>query len=464
SFMVRPATDLYILSASLADFLVPNRLHTLLRPESFEWVGNRIAPVSERTIAIGYLPLVLVGVGLWWGRRRAGMWGAIALFFMLLALGPRLHAGDITWDHIPLENTEAVLRGEKSPFGLMNNLVPLVRMSRSVSRYALMVQLAVAVAAGIGLAALGRRRWGRWGLSALGAGALMIVLAEFWVAPYPMSAPDTPDYYTRLDAEAPPGAVLNLPMNWDRPGYLLYQTAHGRPLTVAYISRDDPRTATTRYPVLQHLRHLGADILTDDPARVGKTVLADLGVGVVTLDRYKMPGGEEREITEAVAAQVFGEDVPLYEDDRITVYGVTAPAQPVPYLALGPLDWGPLVHAQTTDSSEQASTAPAEPDAGETHWRIVGADAAEIWVSHAPPGSALTVRAAGAEGSSLEVMLPDGTPDGTVQSLSLTPAVQSWTVPLPNPDSATPANPQIVGVRAPAGDAQIFAVTLIPGP
>ena len=73
-FMVRPSADLYILSASAMDFLVPNRLHTLFRPESFTWIGNQIAPVSERTIAIGYVALGLAGVAFVLARRKAAFW------------------------------------------------------------------------------------------------------------------------------------------------------------------------------------------------------------------------------------------------------------------------------------------------------------------------------------------------------------------------------------------------------
>ncbi|MEZ4659756.1 MAG: hypothetical protein R2911_19545 [Caldilineaceae bacterium] len=80
-FMVRPPTDLYTLSASLADFLIPNRLHTLFRPDSFMWPGNQIAPVSERTIAIGYLPLILAILGVARDRKRSGFWLFSALFF-----------------------------------------------------------------------------------------------------------------------------------------------------------------------------------------------------------------------------------------------------------------------------------------------------------------------------------------------------------------------------------------------
>ncbi|MCB9161488.1 MAG: hypothetical protein H6644_16870 [Caldilineaceae bacterium] len=89
SFMVRPPTDLYVLSASVMDFLVPNRLHTLARPASFAWIGNQIAPVSERTISVGYVALILAVAGAWRGRGRSGLWVLTALFFFLMALGPR---------------------------------------------------------------------------------------------------------------------------------------------------------------------------------------------------------------------------------------------------------------------------------------------------------------------------------------------------------------------------------------
>ena len=46
--------------------------------------------------------------------------------------------------------------------------------------------------------------------------------------------------------------------------------------------------------------------------RVGPTVLADLGVGTVVLDRYKMPGGDERTYTEEIAQAIFGDTSPLF--------------------------------------------------------------------------------------------------------------------------------------------------------
>jgi hypothetical protein len=408
SFMVRPATDLYILSASLLDFLIPNRLHTLARPESFDWPGNQIAPVSERTIAIGYSVLALAIVALVAARRRAAFWGVAALFFLMLALGPRWHGGNITWNEIPegaaLQNAQ-----EWTPFALLNRAIPFMRISRSVSRYSLMVQLAAAVLAGVGMAWwLDRmRRQGR--AMAVGLLVLVVVLFEYWVAPYPLSPPDTPPFYQELAQQVPAGAVLNLPMNYDRPGYLLYQTVHARPLTVAYISRDDPRTLTERAPVLQHFRHLGADILQVDPVQIGQTVLHDLDVGTVVLDRYKMPGGEERSYTTELANAIFAGQAPLYADERITVYVVEAPAQPIPYLLMGPTGWGPL-----------------QEDAIGRRWRTLLEPVVELELRHVALGGSLRLRYRAEE--PLRIFAPED--PGLAQEAPAAPAGGEVTVAL----------------------------------
>ncbi|MBI3960691.1 MAG: hypothetical protein HY328_17920 [Chloroflexi bacterium] len=424
SFMQRPASDLYILSAAAADFFVPNRLHTLFRPQSFTWPGNQIAPVSERTIAIGYTALLLAGLGALWAWRRSRFWLSVAAFFFLLALGPALHLTSITAADIPA--------GDPGPtstlYGVLVEWVPFMRISRSVSRFAVMVQLALSVAAGVGLyellarvARLNRRWLSRPQLGRietdpiqtsgqtittqhrplfLTALAALLVLAEFWVAPFPISPPDTPDFYRQLAADSTPGALLNLPMNYDRPGYLLYQTVHRKPLTVAYISRDDPRTLTERSPVLQHFRHLGPDILDVDPAALGPTVLADLGVGWVVADRYKMPGGLEREYTSELAAAIFAGQPPLYEDERITAWRVTAPDASLPYLLLGPLGWGPLV------------------EEGGIRGRWLGEEAAELHLRHTPGVDVtVTIRYRTQPGGSAAVILP-----GLAATATLPPA------------------------------------------
>jgi len=185
-----------------------------------------------------------------------------------------------------------------------------------------------------------------------------------------MSPPDTPDWYRTLAADPRGGAVLNLPMNWDRPGYLLYQTVHRRPLAVAYISREDPRTLVERAPVLQNFRHLGSDVIDLDLAAQGEQVLGDLGIRWVVLDRYKMPGGTERAYNEATARQIFADRTPAYQDERLTVYEVLPAAAQAPYLVLG-AGWSAFDPAEHTRALNGSATLIAQaPQAGEVTIRV----------------------------------------------------------------------------------------------
>jgi hypothetical protein len=269
-----------------------------------------------------------------------GLWVAVAAVFFILSLGPALHVGGNT----------ALLQGGGEiplPYALIAGL-PFLDIMRSISRLDVMLMLALGVLAAAGLTRVAAWLAGRAPsrpraalARSIPAVALALVVFEFLPIPYPMSPPDTPEWYRALAADDRGGAVLNLPANWDRPGYLLYQTEHGKPLTIAYISREDPRTFTERAPVLQHFRHLGPDIVEIDLAVQGQQVLSDLGVRWVALDRYKMPGGAEREVTEALAATIFGEQAPVHQDERLTVYEVAAGTGGGPYVVLGD-GWGPL--------------------------------------------------------------------------------------------------------------------------
>jgi hypothetical protein len=337
-FMVPDPAQSHTLSADLLAFVTPQEFHPLWGDWAQEQGKRFTASLSEHQVFAGFAVLALAALGVWRGRKpgrlRAwvGLWLLALLTFVILALGPVLHIGGQT----------ALLPGGGEiplPYAWLVRVVPFMDISRSVSRFDAMVMLALGVLAALGLDGLVRRLPG-WRGQIVAFAAIALIVFEFLPAPYPMSQPDTPDWYKTLAGDARPGAVLNLPMNWDRPGYLLYQTEHGKPLTVAYISRDDPRTLTDRVPVLQHFRHLGPDIIAFDLAAQGRQVLADLGVRWVTLDRYKMPGGREREYTEAAAQAIFGSQTPAYQDERLTVYEVTPSGATAPYLILG-AGWEP---------------------------------------------------------------------------------------------------------------------------
>jgi hypothetical protein len=285
-----------------------------------------------------------------------------------------------------------------------------MRISRSVSRYAVMVQLSVAVLAGLGVARLWPRR--NPGATFVHSSAILaVILFESWVAPFPMSPPDTPAFYHEIAAMGERRAILNLPMNYDRPGYLLYQTVHQQPLSVAYISRDDPRTLTERVPVLQHFRHLAPDILRGDPVRIAPTVLHDLGIGLVIQDHYKMPGGLERSYTETLANAIFAGAPPLYADERLTVHEVQPPRTPQPYLMLGAYNWGPLTVA-----------------ADGTRWRVPTPAGAAVQLLHPAPALQLQLRYRTLPNVALKLFDADGVT--LLATLPPTPAGQTVTLAL----------------------------------
>jgi hypothetical protein len=373
---------------ALAALGVIMRPGTAPRPMETSLRGVGFAPKQSSSMQ-GIASAQTTGLAMTWRRPfsdRPGFWLLALLVFFILALGPVLHIGGRT----------ALLPGGGEialPYGWLARTIPFMEITRSVSRYDVMVMLALAVLAAWGLDWLWRRDDGetrrqgnktpaRWGMARLwneGRGrwrrgvalaACAGILFEFLPAPYPLSLPDTPAWYHTLAADARGGAVLNLPMNWDRPGYLLYQTVHGKPLTAAYISREDPRTLVARAPALQYFRRLGPDIIAFDLAAQGQQALDELGVRWVVLDRYKMPGGQERSVTEAAAAQVFGGQPPVYHDDRLTVYEVSPPPQRAAYLILGN-GWGPLdADARTRAFSGSAEVIVQAPAAGAATLRV----------------------------------------------------------------------------------------------
>jgi hypothetical protein len=240
------------------------------------------------------------------------------------------------------------------PYAALVRVVPFMNISRSVSRYDAMVMLALAVLAALGLNWLiARFRRGRW----IAVAATALIAFEFLPIPYPLSVSDAPAWYATLAQDSRPGSVLNLPMNWDRPNYLLHQTVHGKPLVAGYISRDDPRTLSELAPVFQHFRHLSPDIIALDLASQGRQVLHDLSVRWVVLDRYQMPaspGNITREYTVATTAQIFGDQPPAYQDERIVAYEVLPPQQSAPFLILGQ-GWTPFDAERHSRAFEDAA-------------------------------------------------------------------------------------------------------------
>ena len=210
-------------------------------------------------------------------------------------------------------------------------LIPGVNVARVPARFALLVTLALAVLAGLGLVGL-RARFPR-----LDRGMLRLVvtpllalalLAEHLAVPYPLTATDEPPFYRQLAASAEPGTVLELPFSLTRSTSLFGQTVHGRPIVGGYLSRPLP------YPLLDLPPFA-------DPAstRADFVPAADTGTGVwalhlarvrwivVLLDDPKLNRAEIDAFLRDYAAPA-----PLYTDARMAVYRPRAVGAPGFYL------------------------------------------------------------------------------------------------------------------------------------
>jgi hypothetical protein len=320
SYLRPPYEETILLSADLLAFVLPSEFHP--------WWGSAVKPIadqftsslSERTVFAGFAAIALAAAGAWYYRRRATLWALVLAGFFVLALGPYAHLlGRIAFP-LPL------------PYAWLYQLVPLVRITRSVSRFDVMVMLSLAMLAALGLRAVGRhRRWvALWGV---------LISVEFMAIPYPLSYIDIPKFYDGLRGEQGNFAILELPINWDRPDPLLYQTVHEHPLISAYTSRSNPLSIVESTPVLNMLRTLEPDIIVYDAGAIGFSVLADLDVRYVVNHPLTMGAGDERTVTNRVLKQLFGARPPAVNEPNIVVYRVPPPEPYVPYLTLGE-GWG----------------------------------------------------------------------------------------------------------------------------
>jgi hypothetical protein len=335
SYLRPPFEETVLLSADLVAFVAPSEFHPLWGDAARTLAERFTSSTSERIVFLGFTPLALAVIG-WWRSRHGGLasrrgtyrgahfWLLVGLVFFLLALGPYLHVLGQVVAPVPL------------PYAWLYALIPLVRIARSVSRFDIMLMLAVSVLAAFGLNTLRSRT---------GMLCALLILFEFLAIPYPLTSIQVPSFYARLRNEPGSFALLELPINFDRPDPLLYQTVHAHPLLTAYTSRSNPLSLVERTPVLDELRTLQPDIIRYDTHALAASVLADLGVRYVVNHPLTMGAGAERTVTNRILLQAFGDLQPLVNEPNLVVYRVPAPQPYRPYLSLG-AGWGDVTFSE----------------------------------------------------------------------------------------------------------------------
>jgi hypothetical protein len=271
--------------------------------------------------------------------------------------------------------------------------------------------------------------------------AAALICFEFLPAPYPRSRIDTPAFYTNLSDDPAEYTIAELPMNWDRPTPLLYQTTHGQKLLTAYTSRDNPLELAWRTPVLQQWRYLGPDIIDQPLAAIAPTIFYDFNLRYIVLDYWQMPPGPEREATEYWVAAALPNSTPIYDDGRLKVYQSPPRESPQPYLTLGQ-GWG---ERQESEAEEV--------------FRPVMANSAELFLHHPPDCSLVVEITAAADAPQTMNLIAAG---NLVGRFEVGEQYISQTVALP-PFTGTIVKLQISS-DSPMGPVSVKRIGLKPGP
>ncbi len=230
------ATDF---SANLAAFFVPPTTSSLLGGLARNFPAEYITGPLAAQVYLGYIALVLGGIGLVFCR-RARFWGVTFLIFWLLSLGPRLQInGDSP--------------GWPMPFALIQNL-PIIKVSRSPDRFMVIAMLALAVCVAFGLSFLFQqsvdhplktaKSQKNFGLNRnvwLASGAGLLIVLEFLQIPYPVNTIETSQFWQQLAQDKDDYALIELPPQggfWSGGPRLAAQAVHHKRIFDGYISRE----------------------------------------------------------------------------------------------------------------------------------------------------------------------------------------------------------------------------------
>lgn len=282
-------------SADLVSWVLPWQEHPLWG-SLVDGTRRRLSAGGEGVVYPGLTVLALAVAGRELGDRgRRRGWVALAGAAAVLALGPFLQVGGWTGSGFSYLGRDFAV---PLPY-LALHFVPVLNGIRVPGRFGILAILALAVLAASTLAAVARRWPARGGWAIAAATAVLVV--ELLPGSLPSRPLEVPRPYHAIAADPDPGAVLEIPLQWqsgvavvgdpapprDFSIFLYYATVHGKPLVSGHVSRypDERLDRLTRIPVYRQVLALAGEPGFDDPPTFDAGDLRALGIGFVVYHR-----------------------------------------------------------------------------------------------------------------------------------------------------------------------------------
>jgi len=238
-------------SADLTSFFVPSGISTYGRAwfSSIwsKWKGN----TAENSNYIGYIVLGLSIFALI-KFRDARLWGIVALFAFVMALGPYLRVMGKQYRVIPL------------PYQLLHHYLPFFSFTGVPERFDIMLKFSLAIISGYAVSGI-YNRFGnvkvRFGLIAL---ISVLVIVEYLSIPYVHTKIEVTEFYHEMAKDEDVYGVIDIPSG----AVTLYlATIHKKPLVGGYVSRPSERAHNflRETPVINELMGYGKTESQDIP-------------------------------------------------------------------------------------------------------------------------------------------------------------------------------------------------------
>jgi hypothetical protein len=256
-------------SAAPLDYIIPNPQHPLWGERAIEM--HQHENFLDTTLYLGFVPLGIALFG-WLLMRHNRMrpnrtkplwiaWLVLGFVAAILSLGLTLH--DLKGQYqLPLAGGSVIL---PMPGQFLFDYLPLFSSMRAYARFGVIAALAVAVLMALAWSIFLHRSRFRKHSTFLATGALVLLLADLWSAPYVWGwSLVEPTQTAQFISAQPPGLVTQMPLESSQSGPALWQEVYyGKPIAYGFDTFEPPQWAPVRDRLEEFPRDPALDVLHD---------------------------------------------------------------------------------------------------------------------------------------------------------------------------------------------------------